>query len=93
MQGRSFFFVSGDYTSENSLNTMNLVEEWAQTGTRKWGLVVIGIHSPEFSFARNPKICRRLIAASGFHFPIATDNTRLMPRRVQSAGIADPLPP
>jgi hypothetical protein len=90
MQGQVILLCFWDYTSENSLNTMNLVEEWAQR-YKEMGLVVIGIHSPEFSFARNPKFVEGSLQQSGFHFPIATDNTSMM--RVQSAGIADPLPP
>ena len=42
------------------------------------GLVVIGIHSPEFSFARNPKFVENALQRFGFHFPITTDNTSMM---------------
>ena len=77
MQGQVILLCFWDYTSENSLNTMNFVEEWARR-YKEMGLVVIGIHSPEFSFARNPKFVEGSLQQFGFHFPIATDNTSMM---------------
>ena len=77
MQGQVILLCFWDYTSENSLNTMNFVEEWDRR-YREMGLVVIGIHSPEFSFARNPKFVESSLQRFGFHFPVATDNTLMM---------------
>ena len=77
MQGQVILLCFWDYTSENSLNTMNFVEEWARR-YKEMGLVVIGIHSPEFSFARNPKFVENSLQRCGFDFPIATDNTSMM---------------
>ncbi|MGA7162181.1 MAG: thioredoxin-like domain-containing protein [Bacteroidota bacterium] len=77
MQGQVILLCFWDYTTENSLHTMKLVEEWGQR-YNEMGLVVIGLHSPEFSFARNPKFVEAALQKYGFHFPVATDNTSMM---------------
>ncbi len=77
MQGEVILLCFWDYTSESALHTMAFVEEWARR-YREMGLVVIGIHSPEFSFARNPKFVENALQRFGFHFPITTDNTSMM---------------
>ncbi len=77
MQGQVILLCFWDYTSESSLHTMSLVEEWDRR-YKEMGLVVIGIHSPEFSFARDPKFVENSLQRFGFHFPIATDNTSMM---------------
>jgi hypothetical protein len=41
-------------------------------------LVVIGIHSPEFSFARDPKLVEATIQRLNLQFPVATDNTLML---------------
>ncbi|HTY12091.1 MAG TPA: thioredoxin-like domain-containing protein [Bacteroidota bacterium] len=77
MEGEVILLCFWDYTSEASLNTMKYVEEWNRR-YREMGLVVIGIHSPEFSFARDPKLVESAIARYGYRFPVATDNTSMM---------------
>jgi Thioredoxin like C-terminal domain/Redoxin len=77
MQGEVILLCFWDYTSESSLHTMNYVEEWSRR-YKEMGLVVIGIHSPQFSFARNPKLVENSLERLGFHFPVATDNTSMM---------------
>ena len=38
------------------------------------GLVVIGIHAPEFAFERDPENVRRAIRQLGISYPVALDN-------------------
>jgi len=77
MQGQVILLCFWDCTSENSLHLMEFVQEWARRYD-EMGLVVIGIHSPEFTFARDPKLVEKAIHRLGLHFPIATDNTLMM---------------
>jgi hypothetical protein len=77
MEGEVILLCFWDYTSEPSLNTLKYVEEWNRR-YREMGLVVIGIHSPEFSFGRDPKLVENAIARNGYRFPTATDNTSMM---------------
>jgi hypothetical protein len=66
-----------DYTSENSLRTLQYVKEWDRR-YRSLGLTAIGIHSPEYSFARDAHRIEEAVQASRISFPVATDNTRIM---------------
>ncbi len=40
----------------------------------KNGLVIIGVHSPEFAFERDPANVRQAIADLGIRYPVAVDN-------------------
>ena len=41
---------------------------------RKTGLVVIGVHAPEFAFERDPANVRKAVADLGIRYPVALDN-------------------
>jgi hypothetical protein len=61
------------YTCINWLRQLPYVREWA----RKYGdqgLVVIGVHTPEFSFEHNLDNVRQAIRQLGVDYPIAIDN-------------------
>jgi len=49
------------------------VREWAAK-YKDQGLVVIGVHAPEFAFERNPANVKRAVADLKLDFPIALDN-------------------
>lgn len=44
---------------------------------KDYGLVVIGVHSPEFSFERSPQNITRAIARAGITYPVFTDADRI----------------
>jgi Thioredoxin like C-terminal domain len=77
MQGQVILLCFWDCTSESSLHLMEFVQEWARRYD-EMGLVVIGIHSPEFSFARDPKLVEKALQRAGIRFPVTTDNTLMM---------------
>ena len=77
MQGQAILLCFWDCMSESSLRLIEFVREWARRYDTM-GLAVIGIHSPEFSFARDPKLVERTIQRLGIGFPVATDNTMMM---------------
>jgi thiol-disulfide isomerase/thioredoxin len=60
------------YTCINWLRTLPYVRAWAQK--YKQGLVVIGVHTPEFAFERNIDNVRRAIQHMKVDYPIAVDN-------------------
>ena len=49
------------------------VRAWAEK-YKDQGLVVIGVHAPEFAFERKPENVKRAVADLGLTFPIAIDN-------------------
>ncbi len=77
MQGQVILLCFWDCTSESSLQLIEFAQEWARRYD-EMGLVVIGIHSPDFSFARDPKLVEKAIQRAGIRFPVATDNTIMM---------------
>lgn len=77
MHGQVILLCFWDFTSEASLQLLNHVREWHRR-YEEMGLVVIGIHSPEFSFARNAKLIESVVQRLGLVFPVTTDNTLMM---------------
>jgi thiol-disulfide isomerase/thioredoxin len=61
------------YTCVNWRRTLPYVRAWASK-YRSQGLVVIGIHTPEFDFERNPDIVLRAAKEMKIDYPIAVDS-------------------
>jgi len=61
------------YTCINWLRTMPYVRAWT-TKYREQGLVVIGVHTPEFSFERDIENVRMAVNAMAIDFPVAVDS-------------------
>lgn len=61
------------YSCINSLRPMPYLRAWADK-YREAGLVVIGVHSPEFEFEKNPAYVRRAISDHHIEFPVVLDS-------------------
>ena len=61
------------YTCINWLRTLPYVRAWADK-YKNQGLVVIGVHSPEFEFEKNPDNVRRAAKDQRVDYPIAIDS-------------------
>jgi thiol-disulfide isomerase/thioredoxin len=57
----------------NCLHALPYVRAWAEK-YRDEGLVVVGVHSPEFAFERKLDNVKRAVRELGLTFPIAVDN-------------------
>jgi len=77
LQGQVILLCFWDCASESSLHLLEFVQESARR-YYDMGLVVIGIHSPEFSFGRDAKLVEKAVKRAGITFPVATDNTLMM---------------
>ena len=62
-----------DYTCSASLRTLPYNHEWRKRYADK-GLVMVGVHSPEFPFARDPTNVRAAVEKLGIRYPIVMDN-------------------
>ena len=60
------------YTCINWLRTVPYVRAWAQK--YRQGLIVIGVHTPEFAFEKNLENVRRAVQQMRIEYPIAIDN-------------------
>ncbi len=61
------------YSCINCLRAMPFVHDWAER-YREHGLVVVGVHTPEFAFERNPRNVMRAVEQLGVTYPVALDN-------------------
>lgn len=61
------------YSCINCVRTLPYITEWDRK-YRKDGLVIIGIHAPEFEFEKKPENVKAAIAAHGIAYPVALDN-------------------
>jgi thiol-disulfide isomerase/thioredoxin len=61
------------YSCINCLRAIPYVRAWDER-YRKDGLVVIGVHTPEFAFERDPANVRKAIAELGIRYPVPLDN-------------------
>jgi thiol-disulfide isomerase/thioredoxin len=61
------------YSCINCLRALPYIEAWAKK-YRDDGLVVIGVHAPEFAFERNVDNVRAAVKKLGIDYPVAIDN-------------------
>ncbi len=61
------------YSCINCLRTLPHVKAWAER-YRDQGLVVIGVHAPEFAFERSLPNVERAVRDLGIDYPVAIDN-------------------
>jgi thiol-disulfide isomerase/thioredoxin len=67
-------------TCVNCLRTLPYVVEWHRRyGDR--GLIVVGVHTPEFELTTDPEVVRAVVASEGIHYPVLLDNDRETWRR------------
>ncbi len=74
LRGRRVVLIDfWDYTCVNCLRTLPYVAEW-EAKYRDAGLAVIGVHAPEFAFAREARQVERAMADLGLRYPAVLDN-------------------
>ena len=61
------------YSCINCLRALPYVESWYQK-YKDHGLVLIGVHAPEFAFEKDPGNVRRAVADLKITYPVALDN-------------------
>ncbi|NUN71119.1 MAG: redoxin domain-containing protein [Bacteroidetes bacterium] len=69
------FFWS--YTSPGSLRMLQVINEWYETYA-PLGLICIGVHAPEFPFARLAKNVEEVLREKKVSFPVVADNDRVI---------------
>ncbi|MDP4200477.1 MAG: redoxin domain-containing protein [Bacteroidota bacterium] len=62
-----------DYTCVNCIQTLPYIKEWNARYKNK-GLVIIGVHDPEFEFEKDPKNLDSAVKQFGLDYPIIADN-------------------
>ena len=75
LRGRAVLVDFWDYTCVNCIRTLPYVQAWHERYCDK-GLTVIGVHTPEFTFAQYESNVERGIREFGLTYPIVVDSDR-----------------
>jgi len=73
LKGKAVLVDFWTYSCINCLRAIPYVRAWAEK-YRDQGLVVIGVHSPEFAFEKNIDNVRHAVADLAITYPVAIDN-------------------
>ena len=77
LRGKVVLIDFWTYTCINWLRTLPYVRAWAEK-YRNQGLVVIGVHAPEFAFEKNVNNVRWAVKDMRIDYPIAVDNEHVI---------------
>lgn len=61
------------YTCINCIRTLPYIKSWHEKYKDK-GLVIVGVHTPEFEFEKNPENVKKAIKDFGIEYPVMQDN-------------------
>jgi thiol-disulfide isomerase/thioredoxin len=75
LRGRVVLVDFWDYTCVNCIRTLPYVQAWHEL-YRDLGLTVLGVHTPEFTFAQYESNVERGIREFGLTYPIVIDSNR-----------------
>ena len=73
LKGKVVLIDFWTYSCINCLRAIPYIRAWAGK-YRDHGLVVVGVHAPEFAFERNVDNVKKAIATLGIRYPVAIDN-------------------
>jgi cytochrome c biogenesis protein CcdA/thiol-disulfide isomerase/thioredoxin len=73
LRGKVVLIDFWTYSCINCLRTLPHVEAWDRM-YRKDGLVIVGVHTPEFAFESVPSNVRSAVKRLGVRYPVALDN-------------------
>ncbi len=73
LQGKVVLVNFWTYSCINCIRTLPYIRAWAEK-YRDQGLVVVGVHTPEFAFEKKVENIRQAAARFGIAYPIAVDN-------------------
>lgn len=74
LRGRAVALIDfWDYTCVNCVRTLPYVGEWHRRYNQH-GLVIVGVHAPEFSFAREGSHVEEAVHAFNIEYPVVLDN-------------------
>jgi len=73
LRGKVVLIDFWTYSCINCLRTLPHVRAWAEK-YKDQGLIVIGVHTPEFAFERDINNIQRAIARQHITYPVAVDN-------------------
>jgi thiol-disulfide isomerase/thioredoxin len=73
LKGKVVLLYIWTYTCINSIRPMPYIDDWNQKYSDK-GLVVVGVHSPEFQFEKNHANVKDAVKRFGITYPVILDS-------------------
>jgi cytochrome c biogenesis protein CcdA/thiol-disulfide isomerase/thioredoxin len=73
LRGKVVLIDFWTYTCINCIRTLPYLRAWDER-YRDRGLTIVGVHTPEFEFEKDPANVRDAIRQSGLRYPVAQDN-------------------
>ena len=73
LKGKVVLIDFWTYSCINCVRTLPYLTDWDRK-YRDMGLVIVGVHSPEFEFEKKLDNVKAAIAQHGIHYPVALDN-------------------
>ncbi len=73
LRGKVVLIDFWTYTCINCIRTLPYLNAWHERYSGK-GLVIIGVHTPEFEFEKNPANVAKALASLGVKYPVVQDN-------------------
>jgi cytochrome c biogenesis protein CcdA/thiol-disulfide isomerase/thioredoxin len=83
LKGKVVLIDFWTYSCINCLRTLPYLKAW-DAKYRKYGLVIIGVHAPEFAFEREPANVAKAIQDLGVRYPVALDNKYVLWNALQN---------
>ena len=73
LKGKVVLIDIWDYTCVNCIRTLPYIQSWSEKYKDK-GLVILGVHSPEFAFEKEAGNLEAAVKKFGLTYPIIADN-------------------
>ena len=73
LRGKVVLLYIWTYTCINSIRPMPYIDDWNQKYSNK-GLVIVGVHSPEFQFEKNYTNVKDAVHRFGIKYPVILDS-------------------
>lgn len=73
LRGKVVLIDFWTYSCINCIRTLPYLNAWYNK-YHSQGLVIIGVHTPEFDFEKDPTNVKRAVAEEGIQYPVALDN-------------------
>jgi len=73
LKGKVILIDFWTYTCINCIRTLPYLKDWHEKYADD-GLVIIGVHTPEFEFEKNPENVKKAILDFGIEYPVVQDN-------------------
>ncbi|MBI3006006.1 MAG: redoxin domain-containing protein [Ignavibacteriales bacterium] len=78
LQGNSVVLIDfWDYSCISCIRALPYIKEWHRK-YKDFGLVVIGVHTPEFKFARTQEVIQRALRELSVLYPVVADNEAIV---------------